>query len=69
MTQKETLPHLVKYLKENGTSPTKEISKYFQSFPGDSVYNFRWGQQQLKKKGIIGIDKSVNPAVWYLIKK
>ena len=66
MKQKHTLKYIIKILKKFGPLPTRRISEeMFKVCPTDG-YEFRWGQQQLKKMEKIGIDKSVKPAVWYL---
>ena len=68
MKQPETHKPLIDILKKYGPLPTGKISKFMGEISNHHMtgYNFRWGQQQLKEKGIIDIDKSVRPNIWYL---
>jgi len=69
MIQKDTHQHLIDILSKYGPLPTGRISELINEINDDhdTGYNFRWGQQQLKKYGVIDIDKSVTPNLWYMI--
>ncbi len=66
MKQSETFKYIVEILKEFGPLPTRKISDEMFKRCDTDGYDFRWGQQKLKRDGIIDIDKSVKPALWYL---